>query len=328
MGRASLLARSMDDDALIAMGYPPNTLEAIRGSSPADAIVARFDCIRTPRGYRIIECNADTPFLLMEAFRRCGAIVAAHGMRDPNAGYERELGSAYARALRYANASADASYAITAYDAIEDRSTAEYLREIITPQIDRDIRLSPLSELDATPDALVDSRGAIDVLLRLYPLEHFAADRGGAAFLSLLERRRLFAINPPGSLIAQNKMLQVLIWNLAAARSYFTPEECAIVESRFLPTFAERPDTDGPWIVKPALGREGSDVRPDDGSDVAGYAVWQQLLEIPPIVHGGIDGFGVASCFIVAGEPSAVALRAGGRVTNPTAAVIPIAARS
>jgi glutathionylspermidine synthase len=310
------------------MGFPANAIAAITDSTPPDAIVARFDCIRTPGGYRIIECNADTPFLLMEAFRRCGAIVAAHGMRDPNAGLESALGKAYARALRDANAGPHASYAITAYDALEDRMTAEYLREIIAPHLDRDIRLSPLAQLDATPDALVDTRGPIDVLLRLYPLEHFAADRGGNAFLSLLERNRLHTINPPGALIAQNKLLQVLIWQLAALETYFTPGECATIKRRFLPTYAERPEHSGPWIVKPALGREGSDVRPDDGSDVSGFAVWQQMLDIPRIAHAGLDGFGVASCFVVDGEPSAIAMRVGGLITNPTAAVLPVAVRA
>jgi glutathionylspermidine synthase len=328
MQRAALLARSMDDEALIAMGYPSNALAAITGSVPADAIVARFDCIRTPGGYRIIECNADTPFLLMEAFRRCGAVVATYGMSDPNDGLESNLGKAYAHAIRDANATPHASYAITAYDALEDRMAAEYLREIITPHLDRDIRLSPLAQLDATLDALVDANGPIDVLLRLYPLEHFAADRGGDAFLSLLERKRLHTINPPGALFTQNKFLQVLIWQLAALETYFTPGECTTIKQRFLPTYAERPEIDGPWIVKPALGREGSDVRPDDGSDVTGFAVWQQTLEIPRITHAGLDGFGVASCFVVKGEPSAIAMRIGGLITNPTAAVIPLAIRT
>jgi glutathionylspermidine synthase len=324
MQRASALAKNMDDDALVTMGYPANALGAIRASSPADAIVARFDCIRTPDGYRIIECNADTPFLLMEAHRRCGTVVAAHGMRDPNAGCEAALGIAYAHAFREANAATTATYAITAYGVLEDRMTADYLREIIEPHIDRDIRFAPLAELMAESDALYDAAGPIDVLLRLYPLEHFAADRGGAAFLSLLERNRLQTINPPGALLAQNKLLQVLIWHLAATREYFSNDECALIARRFLPTYAERPDEPGPWIIKPALGREGSDVRADDGSDVEEPSVWQQMLDIPRIVHGGMDGHGIASCFITGGEPGAIAMRAGGLITNPTAAVIPL----
>jgi len=314
----------MDDDALVLMGYPAAALAAMRTSFPADAIVVRFDCIHTADGFRIIECNADTPFLLMEAHRRCGAVVAAHGMRDPNAGCEAALGTAYARAFREANAGAGATYAVTAYDAIEDRTTAEYLREIVAPHLDRDVRFAPLAGLTAGPDALADATGRIDVLLRLYPLEHFAADRGGPAFLSLLERIRLRTINPPGALFAQNKLLQVLIWHLALTRSYFSEDECAVISRRFLPTYAERPAQPGPWIVKPALGREGSGVHADDGTDSGEPAIWQRMLDIPRIVHGGMDSYGIASCFVVDGEPGAIALRVGGPITNPTAAVIPL----
>jgi glutathionylspermidine synthase len=319
----------MDDAALVAMGTPPNALAAIRASHARDSVLARFDFIETPDGWRIIECNADTPFLLLEAHRRCAPVVAAHGLADPNAGLDIVLGRALAHAVNAANAARAAAYAITAYDVLEDRETADLLADLIAPHLDRPLRRVPLRSLRMRDGRLVDDAGAIDVLVRLYPLEWFALDPQGDAFLDALAHGRLHTINPPAALLAQNKMLQVLIWQLAASGAYFSAAESALAQRLFLPTFAERPDASGAWIVKPALGREGRGVRYDDGRvEPAVPSVWQRALDPPFVRCGDAAGLAIASCFVVAGEPGAVVLRVGGAVTDASARIVPLALRS
>jgi glutathionylspermidine synthase len=191
----------------------------------------------------------------------------------------------------------------------------------------------PLHELRVGTAALVDANGSpIDVLWRLYPLEHIAADRDGPKLFDLVERGRLRLINPPCALLMQNKAALAILWELAQSNAWFDATERALIERLFLPTFLDLPATDAVFVRKPVLGREGDSVAIVRGSQtltesasrtyIAQPVVYQQFVPLPR-AHGGQA---IVTCFVIAGAPGAVAMRVGGEITDGHARFMSIGA--
>ena len=163
---------------------------------------------------------------------------------------------------------------------------------------------------------------AIDVLWRFYPLEHIAADPGGPRLIELLERGTLRLINPPSALFLQNKATLAIVWDLAERGVWFDAQERATIARLFLPTFLDLPRGDEIFVRKPVLGREGNSVSIVRGATTLAAsaandyrlqpAVYQKYVPLPER-HGGSA---VATCFVIGGEPGAMALRIGGPITD------------
>ncbi len=256
-------------------------------------------------------------------------MAAALGYGDPNAGTRERLRAAIVRA---AGPDPTRRVAVAAYNTWrEDLFTAAFAARVAAEGLGRSVDVVPLHELRVGHDALRDGAGRrIDVLWRIYPLEQLAFDRDGPRLLELVDAGRLRLINPPGSLLLQNKAAQAIVWGLAQHGTWFDDAERAIVERRFLPTFLDQPDDDDVYVRKPVLGREGSCIAIVRGRSVLatspGGKYWQQPAVFQkhvtlPTTHGGRF---IATCFVIDGIPGAVALRVGGEITDGHARFLPI----
>jgi glutathionylspermidine synthase len=276
----------------------------------------------------VLELNAETPFFLWESHEIAGATARALGFGDPNEDALPVLRAAIARAVGPGRP----RVAVTAYNTWrEDWFSAVFAARVASEALGRSVDAVPLHELRVAAGALRDADGcAIDVLWRFYPLEHFAADREGKALFELIERGALRIINPPSALLLQNKAALAIIWDLAARGVWFDAAERAIVSDRFLPTYLDAPLGDDVYVRKPVLGREGNSVSfvragaPIVSSTTRDYsaqpAVYQRFVALPELRGGNA----IATCFVVDGQPSAVALRVGGLITDGLAQLIPI----
>jgi glutathionylspermidine synthase len=330
MCRIAPVMRALPDAELVSMGIPTAALRVCRRTdeTAGESTIARFDFALTPSGPKILELNAETPMFVWESFEISGAVARALGHGDPNDGAAASLRAAIVRAV----GTQPSRVAVSAHNVWrEDWFSAVYLARVAGEALGHAVDAIPLHELRVRDGMLSDAAGTrVDVLLRLYPLEHFAADRDGPRLFDLVERGALRLINPSSALLLQNKATLGIIWALAQRGVWFDANERATIARCFLPTHLEPPTDDQTYVRKPVLGREGNSIAIVRGNEtlaastarnyLAQPAVYQQFVPLRA-THGGRA---IATCFVVGGEPSAVALRVGTAITDSHARFLPI----
>jgi glutathionylspermidine synthase len=340
--KISSLLRTLPDHTLLDMGIPANALGCVRigYEGVAETVVGRFDFVVTPHGPKMIELNAETPFFLWESNRIAGEIAHSLGYDDPNEGAEEHLKAAMATAV--SACSRGGRIVVTAHTGdLDEDCTATYTARILGDALGTTVDFSALRELFVVPgDGLYDAKGRIDVLYRFYPLELFSTDEGGEEFFALVAEDKVRIVNPPCSLLLQNKCAQVLIWGLYEAGEYFDDEERAIIERVFLPSYADLPDDGFEYVRKPAFGRQGNTVafvdRQGENTVSADHdfeqqpMIYQRRLPIPVVAYehpidGPSDGYAITTCFIVGGKPTSVCMRVGSEITDAWAHFMPLA---
>ncbi len=331
---------------LHAIGIPARAVSVCRtlgGSVPT--VLGRFDLAMTADGPKVLEFNADTPFFMWETFEIAGAMVRARGLRDPNDGALSVLRAAIGRVC--ATLQPDERIAVCAYNTWrEDWFSAKFLARVASEALGREVDCVPLHELRVNEHGCYDARGArIDVLWRLYPLEHFAHDPAAGVFFDRLADGSVRTINPPHALLAQTKAALAIAWGLRDSDVLDSATRGRIKRS-FLPTFLDLPDDGTRYVRKPVLGREGRGVAIVDAESVvepAGGAkhsltyerqpvVYQQYVELQR-VHIPLPGISahfdraIVTCFVADGIPCGIGMRVGGAVTDASAVMVPLAVR-
>jgi glutathionylspermidine synthase len=344
--RVAPLLRALPDEGLQALGIPAAAYDVVRlrDERAGETLVARFDFLREGDAYRVLELNAETPFFIVESFVESGVRARGAGLRDPNQGEDERLGAAIAEALEPLGAGARVGIVATNVYR-EDVGTACWLRDLLAPRVDAEVVFVPVHELDVAEGEVFDTCGRLDVLYRCYPLEHFAADPGGADLFDAVARGACRLLNPPSALLLQSKAAQALIWGLYERGELFDDAEREAIRRHFLPTYLDRPGDGETYVRKPVFGREGIGVAIVDeaGREIArgdraprGYveqpAVFQRYVRAPRRrvrrADGvEIDGAELTTCFVVAGRPSAVGMRIGGAVTDASSHFAPIGVR-
>ena len=333
--RVAPLLRALPGDGLHALGIPAAAHEVVRlhDARAGETLVARFDFLRDGDAYRVVELNAETPFFMVESFVENGLRARAAGLRDPNDGEHARLGDAVAAALEPLGGGARVGVVATNVYR-EDVGTAYMLRDLLAPRVAAEVVFVPVHELAVEDGAAFDADGRLDVLYRCYPLEHFAADPGGAALFDAVARGACRLLNPPSALLLQSKAAQALIWGLYERGEFFDATERDAIARVFLPTYLDRPDDGAAYVRKPVLGREGIGVAildPAGGEVARGERAVPSIAEQPVVFQRyvraprrrvrraaatEIDGEELTTCFVVAGRPSAIGMRIGGAVTD------------
>jgi glutathionylspermidine synthase len=272
-----------------------------------------------------------------------GQVCSDFGLVDPNQHAPAQLAQAVQTSI---NAGLDwvqpdhpASVVFSAYaDRKEERGTAEFYRSLLSEHVPYRASFCGLNDLRVTDDSLLTASGErVDVLYKLYPTEHLIEDEApdgspvGLALLHLVHRRRLAIINPPISFLLQNKALMALLWAMHLVQSeLFTAEEHAWIEQYILPTYLSAYDASGQavfaerHVVKPVYGREGVSIMIRDSSAVVEQSeehlydeqvmIYQQYVALPTTTIQTEEGQSevslVHNCFVAAGIPSAIGVRA------------------
>ncbi len=309
----------------------------------------RFEFAMTAQGPKLLEFNAETPTFVVELFHMNSQICKDFDLPDPNPTCQKQLVQAVQSTISAAldwidkpqDLSRQASVVFSAYaDNKEERNTIDFYRSLLERNKSLPYRTSfcGLEDLRVTDESLSTSTGErIDVLCKLYPTEHLIDDEAadgtpvGLALLDLVRKRRLAIINPPVSFLLQNKALMAVLWAMHLVRSeLFTPEEHDWIEQYILPTYLDpqndegQPLFNGPHVVKPVYGREGVSVTIRGKNNLVEQSeqdfykdqpmVYQQYAPLPTTTIQTEDGETevhlVHNCFIVAGIPSAIGVRA------------------
>ncbi len=353
--RLAPVLRALDDDALALLGIPASACALARDRWPLpDLLLARVDMIARGDGtYAAIECNADTPAFVFETHVMNGEIARACGLRDPNAGAEAPLIAALENAIASAYGELRRDPTTIPYVAFsahrtahEDRETAGYLRALASRVANVRTAFVPIDEVRLDAHGCYDADGArIDVLYHHYPMEGFAADRDaddgtplGPLLFDLVLRRELALLNPPSGFLLQSKAVQAVVWGLYERNEVFDEHEREAIARSFLPTYCD-PPAEGPYVVKPALGREGASVeivaaslRTGRGPAPEAAPVYQRYVPMPRATvmteRGPRECCVLDTVFVVAGEATAVGRRLGGPVTDGAAYFTAIGVRA
>ncbi|MFC4802750.1 glutathionylspermidine synthase family protein [Neobacillus sp. GCM10023253] len=347
--KTATLLRSLPDEQLLQLGYPVESIPFLRLKNHfPESVISRFDFAVTETGVKLLEFNSDTPTFIVECFHINGKVGKEFGLIDPNQGGERLLSSGITKAvLEAAEGKTSPNVVFTAHqDHMEDWQTSVYLSELCQVRN----KLVPLADLRITDGALADADGIpIDVLYRqTYPLEHLLEDRDpisgapvGIELLQLVKDGKLAVVNPISAFLLQPKSVQCLIWGLAEQGVFYSEEELGWIKEYLLPTYLD-PDAfvgKAPYVEKPSFGREGDTVtiwdahaRVYEQNAFATYkdelSVYQSYCSLPTVTleteKGQEELSYVIGSFLIAGKPSAIGIRAGGKITGNESYFLPV----
>lgn len=343
------LLRTLEDEQLFELGFPAASLPFLRIKSLfPESIISRFDFALTSSGVKMLEFNADTPTFIVECFKINGEVCSEFDYRNPNENQERLLASGITKAvLESGKAHESPNVVFTAHrDHMEDWNTTMYLSQLCNVPN----QIIPISELRITDGALLDSAGIpIDVLYRqTYPLEHLLEDRDpnsgdlvGVELLQLVKDRKLSIVNPVSAFLLQPKSIQCLVWGLAEQEGFYTVEERDWIKTYMVPTYLEADGFSGSaaYVQKPSFGREGDTVtiwdthsKVDVQNPFQTYhnelPVYQSYVPLPVVsleTEKGIEELSmVFGSFLIAGKPSSIGIRAGGKITGNESYYLPV----
>ena len=352
--KTAAMLRQADDQTLWELDFPEETYRYIRMKTiEAESVIARVDLVRTPRGYKVLEINADTPTFIKECFHINSLICRELGVRDPNSSLELELAAAVNTSVMNSyqfiggNSSPHVVFASHG-DHIEDRLTTEYLMGIsgLAGAV-----FCPLSDLRLDEYGLYDQYDRkIDVLYRqTYPIEHLINDRNpetgmnlGLLLLNQITHKKIAVVNPPSAFLLQSKGPQVVIWGLHEQGAFFTEQEHQWIADYMLPTYFEHEwfiEDEMPYVKKPCFGREGDTVEVFNAQGFPIYTntqrsytdsapVYQKFVELPraliKTVEGEKEAHLLTGCFLINGKASAVGIRAGNMITDNASYYLPV----
>jgi glutathionylspermidine synthase len=351
--KTAKLLRKVDDDTLLEMGFPQETISFLRLEPLGpESVIARLDLVHHGGTFKCLELNSDTPTFIKEVFSINSKVCKEFGLKDPNSGMEKMLGETVRQSIRGCSKRNFPNLVFTAHDDhLEDFNTALYLQKLCNLPS----RFVPLQALQIQRgEGLFDEEGnRIHILYRqTFPIENLIDDRDeqgnpiGLWLLELIQFGKLVIINPPSAFLLQNKAVQAVIWGLHQDNhSFFSDQEHEWIQEYFLPTFFE-PDhflaSGQAFVKKPTFGREGDTVEIYDGSgnlkledsqkSYTDYIpVYQQFIELPSVqfscLKGKRSGHMIIGSFLINGQPGGIGCRVGNPITDNLSYFLPIGVR-
>ncbi|MGJ7922420.1 glutathionylspermidine synthase family protein [Neobacillus sp. LXY-4] len=351
--KTAKLLRQADDEILLEMGFPRETLSFLRITQlKNESVIARLDLVPYGGSVKCLELNSDTPTFIKEVFAVNEFICSEFGLENPNTGMEEKLSEAVQSSIIASITQSKLNLVFTAHhDHLEDLNTALYLQKLTKLPA----KFVPLKSLQIKQgEGLYDEAGnKIDILYRqTYPIENLILDKDeqdhpiGLWLLELVALGKLSILNPPSAFLLQNKTVHAVIWGLHEQRHpYFTSQEHEWIDEYFLPTYLE-PDpflkTGTAFVKKPSFGREGDTVEIYDGkgmlkvedshkSYMCYTPVYQQYIELPEVSFtsekGVQTGHMIIGSFLLNGEPGGIGCRVGNPITDNLSYFLPIGIR-
>jgi glutathionylspermidine synthase len=360
--KISILLRELPQDYLKALGLPPEVEHLIRAPTPiSDMLFARLDFIKTERGIKLLECNFDTPGLIVETFEINRLACEEIARIDPNADARRALSRFLFRAVKSAAQHLEIplhelSVRICARKAYtRDVDSASYILRLLRKQKSVNSDYVPLEAIQMDNNGLYDPRGRkIDMLIRLYPLYEFC--RWGIPHKSepscaldhrrlnvLLKQKKLVMMNTPFASALETKAVQALIWKIYDANIYFSQRYRKMIEQYFLKTDFSPLTQAECMVIKPMYGRGGSSilVRDNNGNVLQSgqtshndgdMCIYQQYIEPPEttiMTEIGVQTLRmIISAWIINEKYTGICYRAGHGITDASWWMLPICSSS
>jgi glutathionylspermidine synthase len=275
----------------------------------APSLYGRFDFALGDGVPKLLEYNADTPTSLLEA-----GVIQWTWREEvlPSADQFTLVHDRLIATWRALGARIGDQVHFACVDDLEDQMTTGYLRDTAEQAGLRTIGLA-MEDIgwDRARGELVDLEGrVIRALFKLYPWEGLVLDD----LAPVLPRVPARWLEPAWKMILSNKAILPILWQLFPDHPNLLP--------------ASREPLAGPWVRKPLLGREGSNVTIEaPGVAVATggpYAdrgfVYQAYAELG--CHDGLRP--VVGSWVIGGEPAGIGIReSDSYVTSNTARFVP-----
>lgn len=352
--KTAKLLRKVDNELLIEMGFPQETLSFLRiHPTSAESVISRLDLVETGNSFKCLELNSDTPTFIKEVFLINELICKEFKLDNPNHGMENRLSEAVRKSITNSVVTPLPNIVFTAHhDSIEDRNTVMYLQKLSKMPS----KFLPLNSLQIIQrEGLYDDEGKkIDILYRqTFPIENLLVDQDEAGndiglwLLELVELGKLVIINPPSAFLLQNKAVQAVIWGLHQEKHlFFSKEEHEWINEYFLPTYFEADPflkNGESYVKKPSFGREGDTVEiyhgtgelkiEDANKSYQEYIpVYQKYIELPKVQFssekGQNQGHMIIGSFLLNGQPGGLGCRVGNIITDNLSYFLPIGIKS
>ncbi|WP_064092081.1 glutathionylspermidine synthase family protein [Rossellomorea aquimaris] len=351
------LLRELEDDTLLELGFPPESLSFIRFKSiPQECLIGRFDFVVKEDEIKLLEFNSDTPTFIKELYHVNEEVCQYFTRSNPNDGFKEQLSRELKRALlsswKSLNRKGDAKIVFTSHqDHEEDYLTTKYLQELAGVPSEY-ISLDQLKiKTDGEIGVYTPKGERIDILYRpTYPIEHLVEDtdpitgeKVGLELMKLVEQKQIALLNPPSAFLIQSKGVQALIWGLhEEGSSFFTEKEHRWIRRYFLPTYLDAEpfhQSSTTYVQKPAFGREGDTVKIYKANGNIMYEdkketykqslpVYQQFISLPKVwiqtENGKQEVNIMVGSFAINGQAGAIGIRAGNIITDNESYFLPV----
>ncbi|WP_257985541.1 glutathionylspermidine synthase family protein [Bacillus sp. V5-8f] len=98
--KTARLLRMLDDETLMRLGFPRETLSYTRIKTlEQESVIARIDFVVNAREIKVMEINSDTPTFIKETFHVNKYLCAHLNYQNSNEGCEEELAAAIQEAI-------------------------------------------------------------------------------------------------------------------------------------------------------------------------------------------------------------------------------------
>ena len=345
-----------DKDILLDLGIPEKSIPymSIPNKLNLSTWLSRFDYVLDKnRNLKLVELNADTPCAFVEAYYGNGIACDYFGLENPNKFEYNKLieflGEVADRVIRkfvdldrkeFVNRE---PFLFTCFDDYkEDLGTTRFLMEAMkkSKQV-KEYNLSVIFE--SLYKLWVDDLGIIlsdgtrpQAVYRMHPLEMLLEEKAidgsdlGLLFLDRYKEGRFSMMNPPESIIIQDKLFLSLVWNLSESdNKVLTYSDKELIKSVMIPAYVDFDDVENKdnsyWIKKPVYGREGlgieiidnkGNIIEESGSHLGvpvndnNVYLYQKYIDQPIYKEdtdsGLKEGYLTLSCFMLGDYPSAV----------------------
>jgi len=132
------LLRALDDETLLQLGFPYETLAYCKIKSiPQEYVIGRLDFVVTNSAIKLLEFNADTPTFIKETFHANSYVCQHFGVENPNRNsveiLRAEMRKAIAASWNHLNRPGVPKIVFTSHvEHIEDKWTTRYIQEQLT----------------------------------------------------------------------------------------------------------------------------------------------------------------------------------------------------
>ena len=299
----------IDNDLWNEFFIPEEYAELIKWSWNTDqpSLYGRFDLAYNGTDIKLLEFNADTPTLLIEA-----GVIQWYWLQEYNSSLD-QFNSIHEKLVDYIGQckprfSNNKLHLTCLSTDTEDFMTTKYIEETVRQAgVDTEFIILENISVDEDKQFITPDGELIKNVFKLYPYEWMFAEEFGEHLISNMEK--CYWIEPVYKAILSNKMMLKYIYELFPDSPYILP--CSF----------DKPINNS-YAKKPVFSREGANVSiVKDGTIIEqhdgeygdeGY-IYQQYFELPEF-----DGYRpILGSWIIGGEPAGMGIRESSNlVTN------------
>lgn len=316
------------------MGFDDNIVELIiKQNTEALCLIGRMDIvIDDENNIKILEFNSETPAGLVEAIGIQKIVKEELGINNIN--INEYLSNKLKENIKcivedYKKIKSINTIGILSTTYFEDWYNTEIIYDLFK-ELGYDVIMGSINDVNIE-NGYVNLYGRkLDAVYRYYPLDWIAED--DEEFLNALKENTL-SINPPHTIVTQNKSIFAVIYELKK-QGFYTVKEKKIIEKYIPETYLKNNKAlDGDFCIKHILSREGNNIYFSYDTDEvkSENCIYQERIDISNIeveisksykINKKIK-YPILGIYTVDIEPCGVYTRIGDLITNKWSNFLP-----